>query len=116
MAKKKRAPARPDIELGRPGGVGTDPDALGLGVAVSRTASGAAYFRPRSIMNLSAEAAQVVAALQRAAIHRAEVDASIDELVLELRDLGASWAAIGWSVGTTGEAARQRWGERAEQQ
>ena len=33
-----------------------------------------------------------------------------DELVAEARSAGLSWAVIGWSVGTTGEAARQRWG------
>lgn len=110
MAKKRKIPQRPEIELGRPGGPGTDPDALGLGVTIARTVDGHAYFRPRYIMSLSEEAAAVVAALQRAAIHRSEIDASIDGLVEDLRDLGASWAAIGWSVGTTGEAARQRWG------
>jgi hypothetical protein len=33
----------------------------------------------------------------------------IAETVQEARSAGASWDAIGWSVGTTGEAARQRW-------
>jgi hypothetical protein len=28
--------------------------------------------------------------------------------VAECRSTGASWAAIGWSVGSTSEAARQR--------
>lgn len=32
-------------------------------------------------------------------------------LVAELRERGASWAVIGWLVGTSGEAARKRWGD-----
>lgn len=31
-------------------------------------------------------------------------------LVGALRDVGLPWSAIGWAVGTSGEAARQRWG------
>lgn len=31
-------------------------------------------------------------------------------LVALLRAAGVAWSAIGWSVGTSGEAARQRWG------
>ena len=35
---------------------------------------------------------------------------ALARLVAECRDYGVSWAAIGWSIGTSGEAARQRFG------
>jgi hypothetical protein len=108
MAKKRSAP--PPVEPSRPGGENTDPDVLGLGVTVVRSANGGAYFLPRSITRLTGEAEVTVHALQEAATHRAQIDEDIEQLVSEARELGVSWAAIGWSVGTTGEAARQRWG------
>jgi len=34
------------------------------------------------------------------------------ELVLDARRRGVSWDGVGWLIGTTGEAARQRYGKR----
>jgi len=58
---------------------------------------------------------------QRAALDRlgqaaAEVRRAQDNLaaaVAAARSQGVSWAVIGHGVGTTGEAARQRWGSRS---
>jgi predicted lipoprotein len=47
----------------------------------------------------------------RAAVHaRARAEAEVAAAVAEMRDTGYSWAAIGMVLGTTGEAARQRYG------
>jgi len=70
----------------------------------------AAFFAPRAYKRLTDEGQQVLASLQRIAAQIHEMQAHLDEHVLDARDLGASWDLIGWSVGTTGEGARQRWG------
>jgi len=54
-----------------------------------------------------------LAAVHRAALSRAEVEAEIAEAVDKARVDGHSWAAIGTMLGTSGEAARQRYGHRA---
>ena len=47
----------------------------------------------------------------RAAVHaRARAEAEVAAAVAEMRDTEYSWAAIGMVLGTTGEAARQRYG------
>ena len=47
----------------------------------------------------------------RAAVHaRARAEAEVAAAVAAMRDTGYSWAAIGMVLGTTGEAARQRYG------
>ncbi len=104
---RKRPP--PDPSLGLPGGPGTDPDAQVFGVEFRVTADGGAYVIPRSIARLSGPAEELVHHLQHLAITRQELEDAIAEAVLDGRHLGVSWSAIGWSVGTTGEAARQRW-------
>jgi len=95
---------------GTPGGDGSDPEAVNDGVEILRAPSGAHYFRPRSITKLTGDAADVIAEVQAAALQREKIGRRLEELVNEARECGASWDAIGWSVGTTGQAARQRWG------
>jgi hypothetical protein len=51
-------------------------------------------------------------ALRRAAYRRSLVERDILESVRRARDAGASWTTIGAELGTTGEAARQRYGSR----
>jgi hypothetical protein len=65
---------------------------------------------PRSVSRLSGDAFDAVAELQRLGRMLQDVAAHIDQAVDEARECGASWNAIGWSLGTSGEAARQRWG------
>lgn len=54
--------------------------------------------------------ANAVAALRSAVLERSEAERHLLEAVRQARDSGMSWAAIGLLVGTSGEAARQRYG------
>jgi hypothetical protein len=54
--------------------------------------------------------ARSLVALHRAALSRARAEAKLVEVVARARDDGHSWAAIGTMLGTSGEAARQRYG------
>ena len=51
-----------------------------------------------------------MAALRSAVLERSEAERHLLEAVRQARDSGMSWAAIGLLVGTSGEAARQRYG------
>jgi hypothetical protein len=53
-------------------------------------------------------------ALRLAAVRRAEADRDLLGAVSDARDHRVSWAAIGSVIGTSGEAARQRYGELVE--
>jgi hypothetical protein len=53
-------------------------------------------------------------ALRRAAYRRALVEGEILDRVRRARASGASWASIGAELGTSGEAARQRYGSRID--
>lgn len=72
----------------------------------------AAFFTPRAYKRLNDEAQQVIADLQAIAGQMHALQGHLDEHVTEARSLGASWDLIGWSVGTTGEGARKRWGDQ----
>ena len=50
-------------------------------------------------------------ALRLAATRRAEADRALLEAVVDAREHHVTWAAIGSLLGTSGEAARQRYGE-----
>jgi hypothetical protein len=49
--------------------------------------------------------------LRLAAVRRAQADRALLDAVSDARDHQVSWAAIGDVIGTSGEAARQRYGE-----
>ena len=51
--------------------------------------------------------------IRRAFLRRAEAEREINEAVALARAEGHSWAAIGAMLGTSGEAARQRYGHLA---
>jgi len=53
-------------------------------------------------------------ALRRAADRRSTVEREVLDSVRQARDEGASRAAIGAELGTTGVPARQRYGDRLE--
>ncbi len=55
--------------------------------------------------------AEALATLHRAVLDRATAEAAIVDAVNRARDLGQSWDAIGRRLGTSGEAARQRYGQ-----
>jgi hypothetical protein len=58
--------------------------------------------------------AQVFAALRDAALSRSNAERSIRSAVDDAREHGYSWAFIGSLLGTSGEAARQRYGTKQE--
>lgn len=51
--------------------------------------------------------------LRHAFLARAEAEQLVIEAVVEARANGHSWASIGAMLGTSGEAARQRFGQKA---
>ncbi|MFT4188348.1 MAG: hypothetical protein QM621_07160 [Aeromicrobium sp.] len=54
-----------------------------------------------------------VLALQLAVFRRAQAEKEIAEAVAAAREAGLPWSKIGGAVGTTGEAARQRYAHPA---
>ncbi|NIJ13525.1 hypothetical protein FHU38_003869 [Saccharomonospora amisosensis] len=54
-----------------------------------------------------------LAAMRKAMAKRAQAERDLLDAVTAARDAGYSWAAIGAIVGTSGEAARQRYGRHA---
>lgn len=52
-------------------------------------------------------------AVRKAFLTRAEAEQRVTEAVSKARADGHSWASIGAMVGTSGEAARQRYGQKA---
>jgi hypothetical protein len=65
---------------------------------------------PRSVSRLGSEQRAVLDRLTATAVALHEQQADLDEKVTAARANGVSWAAIGSALGTSGEAARQRWG------
>ncbi|MFD2082951.1 hypothetical protein SAMN05421678_103446 [Actinopolymorpha cephalotaxi] len=55
------------------------------------------------------EHAEALAVLRRSALARYQAEAVLAEAVQAARRQGLSWAAIGSALGTSGEAARQRY-------
>lgn len=65
---------------------------------------------PRSVRSLPEGARETFGVLRVAVAQLQDLEDHRDELVARLRSQGVSWSAIGWAVGTSGEAARKRWG------
>ncbi len=57
---------------------------------------------------------QVFAALCNAVVSRSDAERTIKDAVDDAREHGYSWGFIGSLLGTSGEAARQRYGSRQE--
>ena len=57
--------------------------------------------------------ATALRAVRRAAQARAQAEAELADTVSAARAQGHSWAAVGAMLGTSGEAARQRYGQPA---
>jgi hypothetical protein len=51
--------------------------------------------------------------LRHAFVARADAEQRVTEAVETARDDGHSWASIGAMIGTSGEAARQRYGQKS---
>lgn len=85
-------------------------------VDVALDARGHAFFspvEPGAVRRLTSGQRMVLADVQHHALEIEQLERHLDELVLEARSEGVSWAVIGWSVGLTSEGARQRWTETA---
>ncbi|MDQ3722927.1 MAG: hypothetical protein M3376_07650 [Actinomycetota bacterium] len=57
---------------------------------------------------------RVFAALRNAVVSRSDAERTIKDAVDDAREHGYSWGFIGSLLGTSGEAARQRYGSRQE--
>jgi hypothetical protein len=94
-----------------------DFDPIGVGrqhdqaVKVMRLASGGVVLLPAAIRRLKGEDLATVEALQHTASEIGRLQNALADGVAYSRERGLSWAVIGFSVGTSGEAARQRWGD-----
>lgn len=55
-----------------------------------------------------------VMALRRVAYQRSLIERDIADAVRKARTEGVSWAKIGKELGTSGEAARQRYGDKID--
>lgn len=66
---------------------------------------------PKSIRSLSPEKRAKVDALRAAALRHQEAGQRRDDAVARCRTAGLSWELIGQLVGTTGSAARQKYGQ-----
>lgn len=80
-------------------------------VAIMRTDDGKAVLVPVGVQRLRGEALWAFARVEAGAVARAEAQVVIASAVVEARAQGVSWASLGWALGTTGEAARKRFGE-----
>lgn len=57
---------------------------------------------------------RVFAELRQAVLARSEAERSVSNAVVNAREHGYSWAFIGSLLGTSGEAARQRYGHKQD--
>jgi hypothetical protein len=79
-------------------------------VRVYRLADGRALMLPGTRRPASADALEVLADIQQVVQRMTRDRDVLDELVNEARDnYRLPWSLVGFSVGTTAEAARQRW-------
>lgn len=98
-------------------------DPLGVGLAhgqdldgdvgIVRTPGGGLVLMPVSVRRLRGDALEAASDIQALAAEISRLQGRLADGVENGRQVGLSWGVIGWSVGTTGEAARQRWGDAA---
>lgn len=116
MVTKKRAGKRASRPAPRP----AELDDLNLpgndehddeSVAVTLAAGGVAGLVPESFGRLSSDERGLCTQLISLVGRRRWLAREIDDLVQHMRHHGLSWGVVGWCVGTSSEAARQRWSE-----
>lgn len=69
-----------------------------------------AALMPQALGKLGKEGILMASDIQHTVLTIRQKQDELAELIAEARDMGMSWNSIGWCVGTTGDAARQRWG------
>lgn len=79
-------------------------------VDVLRTPGGGVVLLPTTVRRLCGGQLELVRELQGITVGLRQLEDSRELVVSAARSAGVSWGAIGWSVGTTGDAARRRWG------
>jgi hypothetical protein len=90
-------------------GESTEDDPVAVTIIRGSDGKPQALFLPRSISRLTPDGKQAIADLQSVVAQLQKLQLLLDAAVAEAREAGASWEAIGWSVGTTGNAAMRRW-------
>jgi hypothetical protein len=111
---KKVAPAIAELDdMNVPGAAGGLPSE-DVALVLPRD-GGPAIVTPASFDRLGPDARDLAGQLMRLVGQRRMLAREIDALVEHMREHRISWVVIGWCVGTTAEAARQRWGLPATQ-
>lgn len=108
MTKRKRRTPAPEVEAVQGAGALHDDEGVTLVMGPGR-----AFFappEPATLKRLGAAQREDVSLLQEHGLALVGMQKHLDELVERARDSGVSWHLIGWSLGMTGEGARQRWG------
>lgn len=98
-----------DIQIGDPQYPFGSEEGVVLKMAKGTDGLNHAAMLPSALAKASPELVVVLSELQHTAAEIQRLVGKLDDLVPEARDLGASWESIGWCVGTTGSAVRQRW-------
>jgi len=92
-----------------------DADAVDLMVISDDKGNRRAFYLPMNIQRaLDNRQLELIAEMQGYMRQIEKLQKRLDAKALEARRYGTSWATIGWSVGLTGEGARQRWMEGDE--
>lgn len=86
-----------------------DHEELGEGIVYATTA-GPAYIEPEAVRRLGESARSQFRHLCDLALERQALEREIRHAILGMRSQGISWAVIGAAVGTSGQAARKRYG------
>ena len=81
-------------------------------VSIIKTTSGKAVMLPKSASRLDPDQLEALRDLQRVGLVLRQLEDRADELAHECREMGISWALIGFCLGLTGQAAGLRYGER----
>lgn len=82
---------------------------LGDGI-VYADGTGSSYIEPVAVQRLSTEQRSAYRALADLALERQAIEREIRHLIVGMRSGGTSWAVIGVALGTSGQAARKRYG------
>lgn len=67
---------------------------------------------PRVVEGLSPSQTDAVQRLQALEVQRRDIERQLDALAIKSRKAGLPWAAIGWALGVSSQAASQRYGKR----
>lgn len=104
-----------DADPIRAGSPVADDETVSIVVLKKQDGTTAAVLAPRAIRNAPPHLLEAYSDLQTQAARIEQAMADLDDLVLEAREMGASWGSIGWSVGISQQAAMKRWGPKDDE-